>query len=600
VDPVIASFTELLKNSGLSQAAMDVLSQMRLTTCNTTAINIVNAARNMHYQQTLNMIKVFSSSDEYMMCAQLDNFHTFRFAAEPRQDNPTTETIHSLTNMLAFFEKPPEFKEISQYANRTPIMPKLLDMKLIRSVQSYVCSNCNSELVQAMSKLFKECRLECTVKSSLRHFSSVGNLPLQSSRLTTMIQGIMGLLIEGLFGQKDREIALPLDPEFDGQIFRLNVTMYDRVKFFYMAPPIFHLMNHSIATSQKNMVFLKLVLVPFVQCLGMLKGKFLDFGKKMNNYINQKCAKQNITIRSHLVVILNMVRSASSGCPPIATEKNDECSNDDPRNGENNTGAQSDDDDEDENSECYHGNNMLFDVESEQEEKIGDNDEEPNTSKGYYTDVAINSDTLDTVVLCILRDILRIVDKKKKKKKNQNSGYENNEEIPSFEDDNNDSAFLKQISMTPKRIMYIYRLLHYSYQHLKEHNPDFFDNCNPLVKMVKTYFDSIVFLCVQPFDNCIASGNAITMIELNILIFCFYMIGNPELLWNSLRHYVSMFSLGCKPKIANVVIMLLAQHMHCAVHRQDFLRAMSLITPYLNEVSVYFFYFGIYDRLTAI
>jgi hypothetical protein len=70
------------------------------------------------------------------------------------------------------------------------------------------------------------------------------------------------------------------------------------------------------------------------------------------------------------------------------------------------------------------------------------------------------------------------------------------------------------------------------------------------------------------------------------------MIGNPELLWNSLRDYICLFSLGRKPKIANVVILILAQHVHCAEKRKDWLQAMSQITPYLNEVYMNLFFFA--------
>jgi hypothetical protein len=47
---------------------------------------------------------------------------------------------------------------------------------------------------------------------------------------------------------------------------------------------------------------------------------------------------------------------------------------------------------------------------------------------------------------------------------------------------------------------------------LKQHHPELFENCNPLVKMVTTYLDSILFLCVQPIDDCIAAGNAPTIL----------------------------------------------------------------------------------------
>ncbi len=64
------------------------------------------------------------------------------------------------------------------------------------------------------------------------------------------------------------------------------------------------------------------------------------------------------------------------------------------------------------------------------------------------------------------------------------------------------------------------------------------------------------------------------------------MIGNPELLWTSLKDYVCLFTFGHKPKISNVAILHLAQLIHCCENRPDFLQNISQITPYLNDVCI--------------
>jgi hypothetical protein len=143
------------------------------------------------------------------------------------------------------------------------------------------------------------------------------------------------------------------------------------------------------------------------------------------------------------------------------------------------------------------------------------------TSSNRSDEVAsdgFNKDELDTLALFIIREIMGIFTKKEKKNdndKDQNNTNENqiNKEEEKTSSDCNDDAFLKQINITPKRIMYDYRLLHYSFQHMKSQHPQIFDTNNELVKMAESYFESVISLCVQPIDNCIEKGN-IAIVEI--------------------------------------------------------------------------------------
>jgi hypothetical protein len=345
-------------------------------------------------------------------------------------------------------------------SERDAIMPYLGNKVFIDRIQQYVCSSSDSDLVKSIATKFKECVLPCNITASLLDFSTVGNLPLKSSLLTTGIQGIIKLLIEGFFRQKQKEIALPLDPEFTYQMIRFNITLYDHVKMLYFAIPPFHFMKHAIESSQKSIMFLSLILEPFINSAKTLKSKFKGFDIKLKNYVIKRCAKQNITIKTdQLQAVIDMLQSRSPTTDDHKTTGEELCDVDE--NG----------DDEDEEKDYEEESANLFPYESAGDDgniNFGGNSsdnvsftleqESSNDSGGGFS-----AEKLDTLVLIVLRDIRGIVDKRVRRKRKAKNLDDEDDDKEAKVDDYDDSSFLNQINMTPKRIMYLYRLLYYAF-----------------------------------------------------------------------------------------------------------------------------------------
>jgi hypothetical protein len=514
-DPVIALFTEQLTEGGTSQRTIEILSQLNISTCHVTAKDLVNAALERSYNKTIAYVKNYRDDSDYFLLIILDNFHIFDICREAMKFKLNTDTIDSLTNLFIFFLKTLEFKEVSANPNRIPLMPHFEDANLLDFVERYIQSGSNSEFVVTMNGLFKECIIPCTVKSSLLHYQTIGNMPMKSSLLTTGIQGIIKLIIEGFFGQQNKEVVLPLDPEFTCQMIRFNTTLFDQVKMLFFAPPIFHLMKHAIESLQKNMVFLNTVFLPIVLGAGMHSSKFKGMDVKGANYVIKMCHKQGITIESHLQPVIDRAKSTSDGCQ-----------NKDHDNKEEGEGESEDD------GEDIDEDGILLPNESPDDES----DDVPNFSQTQSSHDDSNcangdrgggcsKDELDVIMLGVLRDMLKIFNmqdgkkKKRKRKKNPNNNNDSDNLDETEADDFNDTAFLKDIALTPKRIMYIYRLLYYAFQELKMRRPEIFDTNNTLVKMVESLFESLVLLCVKPFDDCVANGNANGRLRIVIPIF---------------------------------------------------------------------------------
>jgi hypothetical protein len=297
------------------------------------------------------------------------------------------------------------------------------------------------------------------LESSLTDFATVGNVPLRSSNLTTGINGIVQLLIEGLFDQRGKEVAMPVDPEFTTQMIRFNMTLYEKVKMLYFAPPIFHLMKHCIESSQKSMVFLHLIMLPVIENTGMHQSKFKNFNKKMEMHVKTNCDNQKIAVATHTNSVVDYVRNSD----PL-----------------------------DDNSAFTTTVSEDDDYNSDDEFHIETNDNEVNNVSELMkaielpkidATIGLSEEELNSLSLFIIYEVHNL-DKRQK----------------------SDSQFLQQINISTKRLMYDYRLLYYAYKLLKSRHPDIIESDNKLVQLVKHYFEDIISLCVEPFDQCIVAG----------------------------------------------------------------------------------------------
>jgi hypothetical protein len=284
-----------MKYGGTSEAVFNIMSKLHLTTCSSTVLKLLENKSERKYQSIFSSLKTLRDSSQHFLLLSLDNFNAYDFSAESRERKLNTQDINTLTNIFKFFPKIGRFIQMSEDQKRISLMPHLNDIVFMLRVQNYVCQN--GDVV--IDNKIRSCVVESTLNASLSDFDTLGNLPLKSSLLTTGIQGIMKLLIEGVFSQKDKEIALPLDPEFTLQMIRFNTTLYNQVHMYYFAIPIFHFMKHSIESSQRSVVFLLLIMLPIIQTIGTHKSKYDKFDVKLKDYVQNKCKNRASQFHLH-------------------------------------------------------------------------------------------------------------------------------------------------------------------------------------------------------------------------------------------------------------------------------------------------------------
>jgi hypothetical protein len=303
-DPQIALITQLLKLGGISQEALDILCKLHFVTSNKTTLDVLGNKLLHNYEDQITTLKACRESNDHFYIIMTDNQNIIDFSSESRQKKVNTIPIESMSNLYLQIPKNKEFILKSSDPNRAPLMPRLDDDKHIQRVYKYVMSNGDVDI----EKLFRKCAVPCKYDASLTHFHTLGNLPFRSSLLTSHIQGIQELLIEGIFRQQGKEVILPVDPEFSLQSIRLVSNLYEKFKMNFYAIPIFHFMKHSIESCQKSMLFQFMFMIPIINGMGTHVAKYGDMQSISEEYVFRKNKEQGISVETHLNMVLDKIQ----------------------------------------------------------------------------------------------------------------------------------------------------------------------------------------------------------------------------------------------------------------------------------------------------